>query len=139
MKTSLKEATKGRNAHEEAHGSPNSLDQKRYSSRHIIITTSNAQNKERILKAVRDSTPRILGSLMSRTQHLFQRISEGLMPAGTGKKEPHPTRGWDSFWWLQPHVILGANWGDPSTLWILGSLRPIYTGKHMGIRSNRAS
>jgi hypothetical protein len=33
---------------------PNSLDQKRNSSRHIIIKTPNAQNKERILKAVRE-------------------------------------------------------------------------------------
>ena len=38
---------------QEAYRTPNSLDQKRNSSCHIIIKTLNAQNKERILKAVR--------------------------------------------------------------------------------------
>ena len=38
----------------EAHRTPNRLDQKRNSSCHIIIKTPNAQNKERILKAVRE-------------------------------------------------------------------------------------
>jgi hypothetical protein len=37
----------------EAYRTPNGLDQKRNSFCHIIIKTSNAQNKERILKAVR--------------------------------------------------------------------------------------
>jgi hypothetical protein len=39
---------------QEAYRTPNSLDQKRNSSHHIIIKTPNAQNKERILKAVRE-------------------------------------------------------------------------------------
>jgi hypothetical protein len=39
---------------QEAYKTPNSLDQKRNCSCHIIIKTSNAQNKERILKAIRD-------------------------------------------------------------------------------------
>ena len=39
---------------QEAHRTPNRLDQKRNSSCHIIIKTPNAQNKERILKAVRE-------------------------------------------------------------------------------------
>jgi hypothetical protein len=38
---------------QEAYRTSNSLDQNRNSSCHIIIKTSNAQNKERILKAVR--------------------------------------------------------------------------------------
>jgi hypothetical protein len=38
---------------QEAYRPPNRLDQKRNSSRHIIIKTPNALNKERILKAVR--------------------------------------------------------------------------------------
>jgi hypothetical protein len=38
---------------QEAHRTPNRLDQKRNSSRHIIIRTTNALNKERLLKAVR--------------------------------------------------------------------------------------
>jgi hypothetical protein len=38
---------------QEAYRTPKRLDQKRNSSCHIIIKTSNAQNKERILKAVR--------------------------------------------------------------------------------------
>jgi hypothetical protein len=39
---------------QEADRSPNSLNQKRNSSCHIIIKTPNALNKERILKAVRE-------------------------------------------------------------------------------------
>jgi hypothetical protein len=38
----------------EAYRTANSLDQKRNSSFHIIIKTPNAQNKERILKAIRE-------------------------------------------------------------------------------------
>ena len=39
---------------QEAYRTPNKLDQKRNSSHHIIITTPNALNKERILKAIRE-------------------------------------------------------------------------------------
>jgi hypothetical protein len=39
---------------QEAYRSPNRLDQKRNSSRHIIIRPTNALNKNRILKAVRE-------------------------------------------------------------------------------------
>jgi hypothetical protein len=39
---------------QEAYRTPNSLDQKRNSSCHIIVKTLNAQNRERILKAVRE-------------------------------------------------------------------------------------
>ena len=39
---------------QEAYRTPNRLDQKRNSSRHIIIRTTNSLNKERILKAVRE-------------------------------------------------------------------------------------
>jgi hypothetical protein len=39
---------------QEAYRTPNSLDQKTNSSRHIIIITRNALNKDRILKAVRE-------------------------------------------------------------------------------------
>jgi len=39
---------------QEAYRTPNRLGQKRNSSRHIIVKTPNAQNKERILKAVRE-------------------------------------------------------------------------------------
>jgi hypothetical protein len=46
----------------------------------------------------RPSTSRILGSLVSGMQHLFQSIPEGLVPAGTGTKEPNPNSGWGSFW-----------------------------------------
>ena len=38
---------------QEAYRTPNRLDQKRNSPRHIIIRTTNALNKDRILKAVR--------------------------------------------------------------------------------------
>jgi hypothetical protein len=39
---------------QEAHRTPNRLDQKRYSSRHTIIRTINVPTKDRILKAVRE-------------------------------------------------------------------------------------
>jgi hypothetical protein len=39
---------------QEAYRTPNRLDQKRNSSWHIIIKTPNAQNKERISKAVNE-------------------------------------------------------------------------------------
>jgi hypothetical protein len=39
---------------QEAYRTPNTLDQKRNFSHHIIIRTIIAQNKERILKAVRE-------------------------------------------------------------------------------------
>jgi hypothetical protein len=39
---------------QEAYITPNRLDRKRNSSRHIIIRTTNALNKDRILKAVRE-------------------------------------------------------------------------------------
>jgi len=38
---------------QEAYRTPNRLDQKRNFSLHIIVKTPNAQNKERILKTVR--------------------------------------------------------------------------------------
>jgi hypothetical protein len=78
------------------------------------------------------STPRILGSLVSGTQHLFQNNLESLVPAGTGTQEIHPTS-------IHPRAILGTNLVGPSTPRILGSLRPVYTGEHSGRRSNRAS
>ena len=39
---------------QEAYRTPNRLDQKRNSSRHIIIRTTNALNKDRMLKSVRE-------------------------------------------------------------------------------------
>ena len=41
---------------QEAYRTPNRLDQKRKSSQHIIIRTTNAVNKDRILKAVRQKS-----------------------------------------------------------------------------------
>ena len=40
---------------QEAYRTPNRLDQKRNYYRHIIIRTTNALNKDRILKAVREN------------------------------------------------------------------------------------
>ena len=39
---------------QEGYRTPNRLDQKRNSSSHIIVKTPNSQNKERILKSVRE-------------------------------------------------------------------------------------
>jgi hypothetical protein len=36
---------------------PNTLDQNKMSPRHIIIKTTSAENRERILKAVREKKP----------------------------------------------------------------------------------
>ena len=41
---------------QEAYRTPNRLDQKRNSSRHIIIKTPNAQSKERILRILREKS-----------------------------------------------------------------------------------
>ena len=41
---------------QEAYRTPNNLDQKKKSCHHIIVKTPNAQNKERILKAVREKS-----------------------------------------------------------------------------------
>jgi hypothetical protein len=68
------------------------------------------------------STLRILGSLVTGTQHLFQKIQDGRVPAGTGTKETHPTSGWGSGR-HQPCNILGMNSVDPSTPRILGHCR----------------
>jgi hypothetical protein len=37
------------------------------------------------------------GSQVNGTQHQLQRIAKGIVLAGTGTKEHHPTRGWDEF------------------------------------------
>jgi hypothetical protein len=42
--------------------------------------------------------PKILGSLVSGRQHLFQHNWECLGPAGAGTQEPSPTRSSGSFW-----------------------------------------
>jgi hypothetical protein len=39
---------------QETYRTPNRLNQKRNSSLHVIVKTPNAQNKEKILKAVRE-------------------------------------------------------------------------------------
>ena len=44
---------------QEAYRPPNRLNQKRNSSRHIVIKTPNALNKQKILKAVRKSPSNI--------------------------------------------------------------------------------
>jgi hypothetical protein len=43
-------------------------------------------------------TPRILGSLVSGTQHLFQQNEGWLGPAGAQTQEPNSTS--ESFWWV---------------------------------------
>jgi hypothetical protein len=45
---------------QEAYRTPSRVDQKRNSSCHIIIKTPNAQNKERILKAVRENVKKYI-------------------------------------------------------------------------------
>ena len=60
---------------QEAYRAPNRLDQKRNSSRHIIIKTPNAQNKKRILKAVREKGQvTYKGELSELHQTSYQRL-----------------------------------------------------------------
>ena len=58
---------------QEAYRTPDSLDQKRNFSHHIIIKTPNAQNKERILKAVREKC-----QITYKNRHI--RITPGFSP-----------------------------------------------------------
>jgi hypothetical protein len=58
---------------QEAYRTPNRLDQKRNSSGHIIIRTTNALNKDRILKAVREKV-HIKGDLWELHQTFHQRL-----------------------------------------------------------------
>ena len=55
----------------EAYRTPNRLGQKKNSSCHIIIKTLNAQNKERILKAVRENGQVIYKARSIRITHNF--------------------------------------------------------------------
>jgi hypothetical protein len=60
---------------QEAYRTPNSLDQKRNSSCHIINKTPNAQNKEKILKAVREKGHLTYNKNDKKQQKLFLNIS----------------------------------------------------------------
>jgi hypothetical protein len=57
-----------------AYRTPNRLDQKRNSSRHIIIRTTSALNKDKILKAVREKCQRIKTGLLELLQTSHQRL-----------------------------------------------------------------
>jgi hypothetical protein len=60
---------------QEAYRTPNSLDQERNSSCHIIIKTPKAQSKERILKAIREKGEVIYkGSPVRITLEFHQRL-----------------------------------------------------------------
>jgi hypothetical protein len=63
---------------QEAYRTPNRLDQKRNSSRHIIIKTPNAQNYGRILKAVRESIWNNKKPRIAKTILINKRTSEGI-------------------------------------------------------------
>ena len=56
---------------QEAYRTPNNLDQKKKSCHHIIVKTPNAQNKERILKAVREKSLPIYKARAIRITHNF--------------------------------------------------------------------
>ena len=65
---------------QEAWRTPNTLDQKRNSSRHIIIRKTNALNKDRILKAVREkSQVNIKAGLSEFHQILWKQEDPGQM------------------------------------------------------------
>ena len=50
------------------------------------------------------STPRILGSLVSGAQHLFQQNWGCLGTAGAQTQEPHMISGSGSFWWFRTQM-----------------------------------
>jgi hypothetical protein len=84
------------------------------------------------------STPRILRSLVSGMQHLLQKTQRVLCQQEQGQRKPtRPVAGYHSSLY-QPCAILGANSAGPSTPRILASLRTVYSGEHVGSRSNRA-
>ena len=56
---------------QEAYRTPNNLDQRKKSCHHIIVKTPNAQNKERILKAVRENGQVIYKARSIRITHNF--------------------------------------------------------------------
>ena len=60
------------------------------------------------------STPRILGSLVSSTQHLFQKNREGPVPAGTGTQESLLISSWSSFLFVPAPCYLGLELGERS-------------------------
>ena len=110
------------------------------------LAPSWAQTWQRVPRSPEDapgcrhpSTPRVLGSLVSGTQHLFQKIPESLVSVGTGTKETcQPAAGVPSGQ-CQSHALMGLSSAGTSTSRILGSLRPVYAGEHVGCRSNRTS
>jgi hypothetical protein len=57
---------------QEAYRTPNRMDQKRNSSGHIIVKTPNAQNKERIIKAVREKVKKHIKADLSEIHHTSQ-------------------------------------------------------------------
>ena len=81
------------------------------------------------------STPRILRSLVSGTQHLFQKV---LCQRKQGQRKPAQPVAEIHSCLHQPYTILIANSAGPSTHRILGSLRPVYKGEHVGGKSKRA-
>ena len=76
---------------------------------HLLVGTSTippwAQTRWKVPLSPKDSIPhrnpsmpRILGSLVCETQHLFQQNQRCLGPAGTQTQEPWPTISSSSFW-----------------------------------------
>jgi hypothetical protein len=62
----------------------------------FLLSSAEAVKGSRVLSMLQDHGI-TSGTGVSGMQHQLQRISKGLVPAGTGTKEPHPTRGWDPF------------------------------------------
>ena len=62
----------------------------------FLLSPAEAAKGSRVLSMLQDIGI-TLGKRVSGTQYQLQRIVEGLVPTGTGAKEPRPTRGWDPF------------------------------------------
>ena len=69
--------------------------------------------------------PRILGSLVSRIQHVFQQNRESLGPAGTGTQELCPSSGLSSFQSVLVYLgykLSGQPHGPPEEVPLPGAL-----------------
>ena len=85
------------------------------------------------------STPRILRSLVSGMQHLFQKKQRVLCQQEKGQRKPAQPASVVCSIQCQPYTISGTNSASPSVPRVLGSLRQVYVGEHVGSRRNRAS
>jgi hypothetical protein len=72
-------------------------------------------------------------------QHLFQKKQRVLCQQEKGQRKPAQPASVVCSIQCQPYTISGTNSASPSVPRVLGSLRQVYVGEHVGSRRNRAS